>query len=76
MTEPEVIQRLHEEWTLTNRGTGWFLTAPKVPYRRSEQHQIPDEVVSEMEKAGIIKTVMAYLSIKAELVEQHKAPSI
>ncbi|MDV0844966.1 hypothetical protein [Klebsiella quasipneumoniae] len=75
MTEPEIIEHLREGWTLTNRGTGWYLTAPKVPYRKSKQYQIPERVVSAMEKDGIIKTVMPYLTIRAELLEQQN-PSI
>lgn len=70
MQELEVIERLRAGWELANRGTGWFLSAPRKSYQRIEQHQLPDEMIRRMELAGVIKTAMPYTTIRATLVEQ------
>jgi len=69
MQEQEIIQRLRDGWELSNRGVGWYLSSPHVPYTKRESHPIPDEAVRRMEQAGLIKTSMPYNSIHATLVE-------
>lgn len=70
MQEHEIVEHLRAGWELANRGTGWFLSAPQKSSQRTEQYKIPDEVVKGMESAGVIKTVMPYITIHATLVEQ------
>lgn len=45
MREQGIIERLRAGRKLANRGTGWYLFSPRKPYKKKEQHLIPDEVV-------------------------------
>lgn len=70
MQEQDIIEHLRAGWELANRGTGWYLSAPRKLYQKEVHHQIPVEVVKGMELAGVIRTSIPYNTIRAELVEQ------
>jgi DNA invertase Pin-like site-specific DNA recombinase len=69
MEKTEIIERLKNGWELANRGKGWWLTAPRIPYRRSEQSQIEDDVVEQMEKQGLIKPELGFYAFFARLAD-------
>lgn len=66
----DIIELLRAGWKLANRGTGWYLSAPQKTYQKNEQHLICDELVNEMERAGVIKTAMPHNTIHAVLVDE------
>jgi hypothetical protein len=68
MTEELIIQRLSEGWDLANRGTGWWLSAPRIAYRTTETIRVEDELVDDMEAKGVIKTELPYNTVFAMLV--------
>lgn len=63
-----VVSFLRAGWTLENRGTGWWLAAPRKPYRRTESTLIPDDLIESMERDGLIKIEIPYTTAKASLV--------
>lgn len=63
MNEAEIIQKMKEGWELKNRGTGWWITKPRLPYRPWIQEQIPDETIEAMKKKGILKTELPGMTI-------------
>jgi hypothetical protein len=69
MEKTEIIERLRHGWELANRGTGWWLTATRIPYCTSEQIQIEDVLVEQMKKEGLVKTELPYNTIFARLVD-------
>ena len=66
----DIIELLRAGWKLANRRAGWYLSAPQKPYHKNEQHLICDELVNEMESAGVIKTAMPHNTIHAVLVDE------
>jgi hypothetical protein len=69
MTQQEIIEKLQSGWNLTNRGRGWWLNAPSVPYKRTEQYKIDDALVDSMTKAGILSVDIPYTTAWATLVK-------
>ena len=69
MEKTAIIERLRHGWELANRGKGWWLTAPRIPYRASEQTQIEDAVVEQMKREGLIRTELPYVTLFARLVD-------
>lgn len=63
----DVVSCLSAGWTLENRGTGWWLAAPRKPYQRTESALIPDDIVESMEHDGLIKIEIPYTAAKAIL---------
>lgn len=51
-------------------GDGVVSVRPQKTYQKNEQHLICDELVNEMERAGVIKTAMPHNTIHAVLVEK------
>lgn len=67
MTTDDIINRLREDYTLTNRGTGWYLAPPYIAYKNQPSEFVPDSIVSAMEKQGLIETSVPFLSCIAKL---------
>lgn len=63
-----VVSRLQAGWTLTNRGTGWWLAEPAIPYKRTHSELVADEIVNKLEMGGVVRLDMPYTSIKATLI--------
>ena len=63
-----LVSLLRDGYTLENRGTGWFLASPRIPYRRSKIEQVDDAIVNQMERDGIIEITIPYASAKARLL--------
>jgi hypothetical protein len=68
MEKSDIVQRLKQGWDLTNRGTGWWLSEPRIAYKKTAAIPIPEAIVNEMKKEGIIEFKMPYNSINALLV--------
>lgn len=73
MTAQEIKEHLLVGWTLTNRGTGWYLAAPRVPYQREASQLVPDQVVTAMEQAGELSITLPYNSLIAKLTSAPEA---
>jgi hypothetical protein len=69
MSEEHVVEKLSQGWELVNRGTGWWISEPRIPYRRTESHQIEDSVVSSLIKSNRITLEMPYKALWARLAE-------
>jgi len=68
MEKSDIVQRLKQGWDLTNRGTGWWLSEPRIAYKRTAVIPIPEAIVNQMKKEGIVELKMPYNSINALLV--------
>ena len=68
MDKETIISRMKDGWDLANRGTGWWLSAPRIAYRATEKCQIEDSFVDELCNAGILKTELPYTTMFARLV--------
>ncbi|MBF4222659.1 hypothetical protein [Vibrio anguillarum] len=69
MFQNEVLMKLKQGWTLSNRGTGWYLAAPRVAYSKNESVLVDDIVVDELITKKLIEVVMPYNTAKALLVK-------
>ena len=68
LRKSEIIKKIEGGWILTNRGTGWFLQAKYIAYKRQKSIKISEEVVDDMEKDGILKINIPYTSAQATLI--------
>jgi len=68
MEKADIVQRLKQGWDLTNRGNGWWLSEPRIAYKQTAVIPIPEVIVNEMKKEGIVELKMPYNSINALLV--------
>jgi len=68
MEKSEIVQRLKQGWDLTNCGTGWRLSEPRIDYKRTAAIPILEYIVKEMKEEGIVEFKMPYNSINALLV--------
>lgn len=62
-----LVNRLRDSYTLTNRGTGWWLAEPYKPYTKQDSEKVPDAMVDQMIKDGILRIEMLTRSMKAVL---------
>jgi hypothetical protein len=68
MDKDEIISRLKKGWDLANRGRGWWISAPRIPYKATETIKVDDLIVKELETEGLIKTELPYNTLFARLV--------
>ncbi len=68
MGHSKIIKHLEQGWELANRGCGWWLSEPRIPYRRIQSIPVDETVINAMERAGIIKTELPYTTLFATLV--------
>ena len=69
MDRQDVIEKLQNGWDLANRGRGWWLSAPRAPYRKAESYEIPESVVKAMKADGILEFDLPYTTLWARLVK-------
>jgi hypothetical protein len=50
MQKSDIVQRLKQGWNLTNRGTGWWLSEPRIAYKQTAVILIPEVIVNQMKK--------------------------
>ena len=62
-----IVMCLQNEFTLTNRGTGWYLQPKNIPYKNQTSELISDEVVDKLKFDGVIRYEMPYNSCRAIL---------
>lgn len=74
VTPEEILTKLAAHYTLSNRGTGWWLTAPRIAYQRAESISVPDEIVCVLEKENKIIIEIPYTSAHAKLTGQAETP--
>jgi len=70
ITKEEIVQLLSDGWELANRGTGWWISSPRIPYKKSESRMVCDILVAAMESEGIIKLELPYNTYFARLAPQ------
>lgn len=58
--------------TLVNRGLGWRLEWPPVPYKSAVRLDVSDEVVDSLTSDGIITVAIPFHSAVGTLVEDAK----
>lgn len=68
MSLDEIIEKMREGYELANRGTGWWLNAPRSPYQTVEPVQIDDAKVNELVAVGKIKTELPHNTLFARLI--------
>lgn len=67
MIHEQVVERLNAGWELRNRGTGWWVCEPMVPYQKSASEPVSEETFNQLEKDGVIETEMLSTSAVARL---------
>lgn len=70
MDHNTILSRLDNGWELANRGNGWWLSEPRIPYRRTESIQIEDQIVNDLEKAGLVALDIPYRTLIARRTSQ------
>lgn len=69
MTADDVVNKLREGWELANRGTGWWISAPKIPYKATPVMRVEDHIVEGLQSDGKIKVEIPYCAAKATLIQ-------
>lgn len=69
LTESLILQRLAKGWDLANRGTGWFLSEPRIAYRRTLSVKAPDSLVRNMVRRGVVIEDLPHNTLFARLPE-------
>lgn len=62
-----IIKKLQNGWDLANRGQGWWLSAPRVAYQRTESYKVEESTVEAMKAEGILKFDLPYTTLWAHL---------
>ena len=68
MDRQTIVEKLQNGWDLANRGTGWWLSAPRVAYKRTESYEIEESTVEAMKAEGILEFDLPYTTMWARLV--------
>lgn len=55
------------EYTLTNRGAGWWLAPKDIPYKSQDSTRIANEVVNALDAEGVLGFEMPYNTTKGVL---------
>jgi len=69
MDKQDIIDKLQNGWDLANRGKGWWLSAPRIPYKQTECYQIEEATVKAMKAEGVIEFDLPYSTLWARLVK-------
>jgi len=69
MDRQTIIEKLQNGWDLANRGRGWWLSAPRVAYKRTESYEIKESTVKAMKAEGILEFDLPYTTLWARLVK-------
>lgn len=67
MDKDQIIKKLKGGHELYNRGTGWWLNAPKRASSAADTVKINDDLMNELEWDGTLRIVMLTRSIRAAL---------
>ena len=62
-----ITARMAEQWSLVNRGHGWWLIEPRLDYKRPTSYYVGEKTVAQMIQDKLITTSMPYNSIVATL---------
>ena len=69
MDRQTIIEKLQNGWDLANRGRGWWLSAPRVAYKRTESYEIEESTVEAMKAERILEFDLPYTTLWARLVK-------
>ena len=69
MDQQTIVEKLQNGWDLANRGSGWWLSAPRVAYQCTESYEIEESTVETMEAEGILEFDLPYTTLWARLVK-------
>ena len=63
----QIIEKLQAGYALKNRGTGWWLSAPKRTSGAADAVQVDADLMTQLEAEGALRIVMLTTSMRAEL---------
>lgn len=69
MDKEQIIESLKAGHKLHNRGSGWWLSAPKRRSAAADAVQVDSELMNKLEADGTLRIVMLTTSMRAELPE-------
>jgi hypothetical protein len=69
VTKQDIVEKLQNGWDLANRGRGWWLSAPRVAYKRTETYEIDESTVKAMKAEGVLEFDLPYMTLWARLVK-------
>lgn len=67
MDKEQIIEKLKSGHELYNRGTGWWLSAPKRASGAADAVQVDGDLMNTLESDGTLRIVMLTRSMRAEL---------
>lgn len=65
----EAVRVLRLGFELRCYGSGWWITEPHIPYKRSQRFEVSEDIVNQLEKDGVIWTKPLTRSIVGGLVQ-------
>lgn len=67
MDKEQIIEQLKGGYELYNRGTGWWLNAPKRASGAADAVKVDDDLMNALERDGTLRILMLTRSMRAEL---------
>ena len=67
MNKSQIIEKLQAGYELNNRGTGWWLKAPKRASGAADVVQVDADLMNQLEAHGTLRIVMLTQSMRAVL---------
>lgn len=67
MNKAQIIEKLQAGYELNNRGTGWWLNAPKRASGAADAVQVDADLMDQLEADGTLRIVMLTQSMRAVL---------
>lgn len=67
MDTAQIVEKLEGGHELYNRGSGWWLSAPKRASGAGDAVRVDDDLMDTLEKKGKLRIVMLTRSMRAEL---------
>ena len=69
ITSTDLLSVLSRGGTLENRGTGWWLAEKRIAYKHTEATLVPDALVEELKRSGVIRVEIPYTCARAILTD-------
>ena len=69
MDRQTIIEKLQNGRDLANRGQGWWLSAPRVDYKRTESYEIEESTIEAMKAERILEFDLPHTTLWARLVK-------
>lgn len=69
LSSTDLVTRLEAGWLLRNRGCGWWVEAPEIPYKKTPSDRVEDGMVDKLEADGVIECELLTRSYVGRLAD-------